>query len=159
MIRISLDTEAEPDEALLLEIATEGMELAASIQYFALGSPLNEVPRDDLRRRIASLLVQWLRRLERLKANEVCYLPFDFDPEHRHVGCFQVKAVENGQLLVLYGYTVAFAGKALPPETALQFTLHEMDFVVDTSYEIFFAPQVEFLSGLHHSIATLLTQP
>lgn len=159
MLQVYLDGEAPEDEQLVLEIPSEGLELSVSAAYFALGDDPQRVDPRDLERRVASLLIQWLRRLEGLRANATCYLPFDFDPQYRHIGCFQVKAVDGDQLLVLYGYTAAYAGAPLPPDAALKFDLAAHEFVVDTDYEIFFAPKAAFLAGINQSVAGLLTEP
>ncbi|MDX2062468.1 MAG: hypothetical protein SFY70_05360 [Bacteroidia bacterium] len=158
MVRIYLDPDSEPSEELVLEIRSEDLQLAVSADYFRLEGTAPTEARTYVLRRVASLLIQWVRHLKALPLEGHCYLPFDFDPQLRHIGCFRVKRLEGDQLLILYGYTAAFAGRPLPPEKALDFDLAEHEFIVDPSYEIFFASLPELRAGLEASIQELLAE-
>lgn len=156
---VYLEPDRDRRDELILEIPAEEIRLTANSGFFYLKEDPERVAIENVRRRVASLLIKWVRKLTALKLDEVCYLPFDFDADNRHIGCFQVKLIDGDRILLMYGYTIAYADKAISPSDALEFELSEIDFAVDTTYEIFFAPRAELVKAINSSIENLLTKP
>jgi hypothetical protein len=159
MLSVYLEADRDKRDELVLEIPGEDIRLVANSSFFYLKDDPERVVRENVRRRVGSLLIKWVRKLTALAPEQTCYLPFDFDPDNRHIGCFQARLTGAEKLLLMYGYTIAYADRPISPTDALSFELSEIDFVVDTDYEIFFAPRPALLKALNQSIEAMLTAP
>ena len=153
MIRIWLDNKVGGHENLHVDLPKINYSKIADTYYFALDNLF--MPDDESKEKavlnIKQLLNYWCDAIQRLKKDEVVFLPFDYSDEY--IGCFRIKYLNNDEITVDYGYTTEYEGCMFRPSQFLSFKMNDENYNITT--DSFQCEKYEFIKDINLSIKSL----
>jgi hypothetical protein len=148
-LKIDYLTEKNLHSDLILEIPSASINVIADTYYFALDDSLEDY--DETKKVFAvltTMLKQWKLKIENLRHDGICFLPFDFSDQY--IGCFKFKNIKN-TMVASYGFTEKITGWMIYPSKLDQFEIGESDYSgISGSFSI---ERDEFLACLEKCIS------
>jgi hypothetical protein len=137
---------------LVLEIPSIDFVLNADTYYFVLDNSIDDYPALNRKKTILSIILnQWKIKLEQMKLQNVCFLPFDFSDEY--IGCFRFEIIEDDLVMGVYGITQTLLGMMINPSKLEQFNIVDSDFEEDSSH--FNVSRSDLISSIEDSLNKL----
>ena len=72
------------------------------------------------------ILLGWKNRIEALKFQGICFLPFEFYDEY--IGCLRIQQIEQETFNLQYGFSTKIYGFGINPANVESFNIEDTDF-------------------------------
>jgi len=154
-LTIELNPTKDVHGDLLLSIPSIGVECLAD-SYFLIGDKYLQTNKEGYEK-VAEVLIHillgWKSKIEALKNQSTCFLPFDFSDEY--IGCLRLQLIEKDTLNLHFGFSQKIPGFGINPSDVESFDIEDSDFIKDNEVGEITVDKVTLLNSIDVSIRNI----